>query len=113
LRRYILQFFFLPDTPSDVSWLNERERAVAIERVAKDQTGIKNSQDTSSSLPPSQLEKTDQRPLSFVATFKWEQFREALTDFRVWLILASMFFSQVAGSVTTNFLGIIIKVGVR
>ncbi|EXJ86765.1 hypothetical protein A1O3_03719 [Capronia epimyces CBS 606.96] len=80
-----IMFFFLPDTPSEVTWLNERERAVAIERVAKDQTGIKNT------------------------TFKWEQFREALTDFRVWLILASMFFSQVAGSVTTNFLGIIIK----
>lgn len=35
-------FFFLPDTPTDVKWLNDREKAIAIERVARSQTGVKN-----------------------------------------------------------------------
>ncbi|OBT72940.1 hypothetical protein VF21_08462 [Pseudogymnoascus sp. 05NY08] len=81
----VVIYFFLPDSPLSVSWLNDREKAVAVQRVAKDQTGVKNAQ------------------------FKWEQAREALTDYKVWLIVLSMLFSQAAGSVTTNFLGIIIN----
>lgn len=42
--------------------------------------------------------------------FKWEHVKDAVTDYRCWLMVLQMFFSQAAGSVTTNFLGIIIKV---
>lgn len=34
----------MPDSPEGVKWLTDREKVVAIERIAKDQTGIKNSE---------------------------------------------------------------------
>lgn len=37
------QYFFLPDSPTSVKWLNEREKAIAVQRVAEGQTGVKNS----------------------------------------------------------------------
>ncbi|KAM6506907.1 hypothetical protein FALCPG4_018725 [Fusarium falciforme] len=80
-----LLFFFMPDSPLSVSWLNEREKAIAVKRVSDDQLGIKNS------------------------SYKWEQIKEALTDYRCWMMVLQMFFSQATGSVTTNFIGIIIK----
>ncbi|KUL84693.1 hypothetical protein ZTR_07605 [Talaromyces verruculosus] len=79
-------WFFLPDSPISVSWLNDREKAIAVKRVSDDQLGVKNE------------------------TFKWEHVKDAVTDYRCWLMVFQMFFSQAAGSVTTNFLGIIIKV---
>lgn len=32
-------------------------------------------------------------------------------DYRAWLMVSQMFLSQAIGNTTTNFLGIIIKVG--
>ncbi|PCG93595.1 Major facilitator superfamily domain, general substrate transporter [Penicillium occitanis (nom. inval.)] len=81
----IVLWFFLPDSPVSVSWLNDREKAIAVKRVSDDQLGVKNE------------------------TFKWEHVKDAVTDYRCWLMVLQMFFSQAAGSVTTNFLGIIIK----
>lgn len=81
----IILWFFLPDSPAQVTWLTPREKAVAIERIAREQTGIKNT------------------------NFKWPQFREAFKDVHVYLIFAAMFFAQVSGSVQTNFLGLIIQ----
>ncbi|KAI5477381.1 MFS general substrate transporter [Pseudohyphozyma bogoriensis] len=80
----ILLWFTLPDSPLSVGWLTPHEKAIAVERVAASQTGIKNTH------------------------FKWEQAREAVTDYRVWLLVLQMFCSQAIGSVTTNFLGIVI-----
>lgn len=54
-------WWLVPDNPANTPWLNTRERAIAVERVARSQTGIKNS------------------------TWKWSQCWEALTDIRVWL----------------------------
>lgn len=81
----IILWFFLPDSPTGVKWLTAREKAVAVERIARDQTGIKNKE------------------------FKWPQAWEAFKDIHVWLIFFAMFFAQVSGSVQTNFLGLIIK----
>ncbi|KAF2094963.1 MFS general substrate transporter [Rhizodiscina lignyota] len=81
----VVLYFFMPDNPVTVKWLNEREKAIAVKRVADYQLGIKNSH------------------------FKWEQLREALTDYRFWMMTLQMLTSQAAGNVTTNFLGIIIK----
>lgn len=36
-----LCYFLLPNTPADVPWLSPRERAIAVERVARSQTGIR------------------------------------------------------------------------
>ncbi|KAM0753792.1 MFS general substrate transporter [Meredithblackwellia eburnea MCA 4105] len=81
----IVLFFFLPDTPANASWLNEREKSIAVARVAESQQGMKNTH------------------------FKWYQAREALLDYRVWLIVLQMLFSQFIGAVTSNFIGVIIK----
>ena len=37
----VLCWFLLPNTPADVKWLDARGRAIAVERVASSQTGIK------------------------------------------------------------------------
>ncbi|KAL2204166.1 MFS general substrate transporter [Sarocladium strictum] len=81
----VILWFFLPDSPTSVKWLTPREKAVAVERIAREQTGIKNKE------------------------FKWGQAREAFKDIHVYLIFAAMFFAQVSGSVQTNFLGLIIR----
>ena len=81
----VLLYFFMPDSPLSVKWLNEREKAIAIKRVADNQLGVKNT------------------------VIKWDQLTEAATDYRVWMMVLQMLFSQAAGNVTTNFLGIIIK----
>ncbi|EXJ69750.1 uncharacterized protein A1O5_06821 [Cladophialophora psammophila CBS 110553] len=75
----------MPDSPVSVKWLTEREKAIAIKRLVDDQLGVKNTH------------------------FKWEQLRETVLDYRFWMMVLQMFFSQAAGNVTTNFLGIIIK----
>ncbi|KAI2703537.1 hypothetical protein CBS147332_7523 [Penicillium roqueforti] len=43
------------------------------------------------------------------AHFKWEQVQGTLRDPHAWLLILQMLFSQTAGNVTTNFLGIVIK----
>ncbi|KAH7113005.1 major facilitator superfamily domain-containing protein [Dactylonectria estremocensis] len=81
----ILLWLIMPDSPETATWLTEKERAIAVARMAEDQLGVKND------------------------TFKWDQLKEALLDYRCWMIVLQMFFSQAMGNVTTNFLGIIIK----
>ncbi|KAF9464593.1 major facilitator superfamily domain-containing protein [Collybia nuda] len=81
----VLVFLVIPDTPANAPWLSEREKAIAVERIARNQTGIKNP------------------------TWKKEQFIEALTDIRAWLVVMTLFFSQSGGAITTNFIGLIIN----
>lgn len=33
----------MPDSPQSAKWLNDRERAIAVKRVAQAQLGLKNS----------------------------------------------------------------------
>ena len=33
----------MPDSPLSVKWLNDREKAIAVQRVAENQLGVKNS----------------------------------------------------------------------
>ncbi|OQV07664.1 hypothetical protein CLAIMM_12065 [Cladophialophora immunda] len=109
----ILLFFFMPDSPVSVKWLTEREKAIAIKRLVDDQLGVKNSTNTPISYKPqntSRLGKLTRRLPTTLAHFKWEQLKETLLDYRFWMMVLQMFFSQAAGNVTTNFLGIIIKV---
>ncbi|KAJ5486215.1 Major facilitator superfamily domaingeneral substrate transporter [Penicillium desertorum] len=78
----VLMFAFMPDAPQSAKWLSERERAIAVKRVVQAQLGLKDTH------------------------FKWEQVQETLRDPHAWLLSLQMLFSQTAGSVTTNFLGI-------
>ncbi|KAH6989903.1 allantoate permease [Ilyonectria destructans] len=57
----VLLLFFLPNNPASAWFLNERERAIAVRRLGRDQNGIESK------------------------TFKKEQAVEALTDPKVWL----------------------------
>lgn len=52
----VVVFLWLPDTPLNAKFLSDRERAVAIERVRQNRTGIKSTE------------------------FKWSQVAEAFRD---------------------------------
>lgn len=54
---------FMPDNPVDAKFINEREKAIAVDRMRSDQTGIENK------------------------TFKREQMFEALRDPKTWLMV--------------------------
>lgn len=56
----------MPDSPLSVKWLTDREKAIAIKRVAKDQQGVKNSMSSSTN------DRTCAN-LYFSAEFKWDQ----------------------------------------
>lgn len=59
----------MPDSPISVSWLNSREKAIAVKRVSDDQLGIKNSTFHIA------LSRTIIHELTCVslASYKWEQ----------------------------------------
>jgi MFS transporter, ACS family, allantoate permease len=78
-------FWLLPDSPISASWLTERERLIAVERLRNNQTGIKNNH------------------------HKWTQVKEALTDVKVWMLVAGVFIHNMTNSLQTNFTGLIIK----
>jgi sugar phosphate permease len=52
----------MPDSPMEVSWLTEAEKRAAIQRVAVNQTGIKNTH------------------------FKWSHIQELLVDPQIWFL---------------------------
>ncbi len=56
--------FCMPDSPMDASWLTEAEKRAAIQRVAVNQTGIKNTH------------------------FKWPHIKELILDPQVWILTA-------------------------
>ncbi|KAJ6107998.1 hypothetical protein N7523_009321 [Penicillium sp. IBT 18751x] len=78
-------WWILPDTPMKCRWLNDRERIIAVQRLKDNRTGVKNNH------------------------HKKEQVVEALTDYRVWMLLFAVFCHNMTNSLQTNFTGIIIK----
>ncbi|GKT83070.1 major facilitator superfamily transporter [Colletotrichum tofieldiae] len=58
----VLMLVFLPGSPLTTKFLSEKERAMVIGRVKANGTGVENK------------------------TFKWTQFREAMTDLKTWLL---------------------------
>lgn len=77
-------YFFLPDSPLNARFLTERERAVAVERVRQNRTGIK------------------------TVEFKWSQAAEALRDPQVWMFAFYQGVSQML-NIGGSFLPLIIK----
>ncbi|EXJ88131.1 hypothetical protein A1O1_05059 [Capronia coronata CBS 617.96] len=53
-------YFFMPDSPLDCRFLNDREKYIAVHRIKDNMTGIENK------------------------TIKWYQVREAFTDWKTW-----------------------------
>ncbi|KAK7691754.1 hypothetical protein QCA50_005155 [Cerrena zonata] len=78
-------FFFLPDSPVEAHFLNQREKAIAIKRVAGNRTGIKNKQ------------------------FKVYQMKQAFLDPKTYFLFFAAVAAQIPNGVTTNFSSIIIK----
>ena len=77
-------YLFLPDSPLNARFLTERERAVAVERVRKNRTGIKTTE------------------------FKWAQVAEALRDPQVWIFTLYQGVSQIL-NIGGSFLPLIIR----
>jgi MFS family permease len=78
-------FTFLPDTPSNARFLNERERIIAVKRVSGNETGIKNK------------------------SFNKTQAILAFYDPKVILIFVSVFAAAIPNGVVNSFSTIIIK----
>lgn len=78
-------WWLLPDSPISATWLSERERLIAVERLKSNKTGVKNT------------------------THKWPQVKEALLDPKVWMLVAGVFIHNMTNSLQSNFTGLIIK----
>lgn len=78
-------WWILPDSPMKCRWLSDRERVIAVQRLKDNRTGVKSNK------------------------HKKEQIVEALTDYRVWMLLFAVFCHNMTNSLLTNFTGIIIE----
>ncbi|KAF2643170.1 MFS general substrate transporter [Massarina eburnea CBS 473.64] len=78
-------FFFLPDAPSNARFLSERERIIAVKRVAGNETGIKNK------------------------AFNTKQAVVALYDPKALLLFTSVFAAAIPNGVINSFSTIIIR----
>lgn len=76
---------FLPDNVVRAGFINERQKAIAVERVRADQTGMENK------------------------TWKREQVVEALCDPKTWLMFLFNIFVSIPNGGLTNFQALIIK----
>ncbi|GIJ90107.1 hypothetical protein Asppvi_009057 [Aspergillus pseudoviridinutans] len=80
----ILSLLLLPDLPSTARFLTPKERAIAVDRVARNQQGVKNHH------------------------FKWEQVWQAARDPKTWLLFVMAIGAQVPNSALTSFTSIIV-----
>lgn len=74
----ILALWLLPNLPSTAKFLSERQRAIAVERVAVNRQGVKNHQ------------------------FKWNQVWQAARDPKTWLLFVMAIGAQVPNSALTS-----------
>lgn len=74
----IFALWLLPDLPSTAKFLTEKERAIAVERVAINRQGVKNQQ------------------------FKWYQVSQAARDPKTWLLFIMAIGAQVPNSALTS-----------
>ncbi|KAJ6464188.1 major facilitator superfamily domain-containing protein [Mycena vitilis] len=69
----------MPDSPMEVSWLTEAEKRAAIQRVAVNQTGIKNTH------------------------FKWRHLRELVLDPQIWLLTSLILVTSLSSGVISFY----------
>lgn len=74
----VFALWLLPDLPSTAKFLTEKERAIAVERVAINRQGVKNQQ------------------------FKWYQVWQAARDPKTWLLFIMAIGAQVPNSALTS-----------
>lgn len=78
-------WWFFPDSPVTATFLTERERLIAVERLKDNKTGIKNDE------------------------HKTYQIKELFGDIRVWLLALGVFIHNITNPLQTTFAGVIIK----
>ena len=74
----VFALWLLPDLPSTAKFLTERQRAIAVDRVAVNRQGVKNHQ------------------------FKWYQVWQATRDPKSWLLFVMAIGAQVPNSALTS-----------
>ncbi|KAF7329664.1 MFS domain-containing protein [Mycena kentingensis (nom. inval.)] len=77
--------FAMPDSPMDVSWLSEAEKRAAIQRVAVNQTGIKNTH------------------------FKWQHIRELVLDPQIWLLTSLIVITSLTAGLISFYSTTVIR----
>ena len=81
----IATLFFLPDLPSSAKFLTQRERAVAVERVATNRQGVKNH------------------------VFKVDQLWQTLADPKTWILFILAVSAQVPNAAITSVSCIVVQ----
>jgi hypothetical protein len=71
-------WWILPDSPHTAKFLSEREKIIAVERLKTNMTGVKNMH------------------------HKQYQILEAFKDYKVWMLVAAIFFHNMTNSLQTN-----------
>ncbi|KAI0889272.1 MFS general substrate transporter [Annulohypoxylon maeteangense] len=77
--------YYLPDSPLNARWLSEQDRALAIERVRSNRTGVENH------------------------VWKWSQFKECVLDIQCWLLVATTFLDDIPAGGVGSFGSIVVK----
>ena len=80
----VVFWFVLPDSPASARFLSEGEKVEHVERLRGNEQGIGSK------------------------TFKWDQFREALTDINTWLYAFWVFAANIPNSIATSFGNILV-----
>ena len=81
----LVSLYFLPDVPATARFLNERERAIAVNRVAKNRQGVKNKH------------------------FKKDQAIQCAKDPKTWILFVMAVGAQVPNAALTSFTSLIVK----
>lgn len=81
----ILMFILLPDSPVSCRYFTDREKAIVIDRVRKNQTGVKNTH------------------------FKKDQFIQTLCDLKTWVMFGIQICISIPNGGLTNFLTLIVQ----
>lgn len=78
-------FYYLPDSPMNARWLSEADRALAVERVRDNRTGVESH------------------------VWKWSQFRECLLDIECWILVVMFFLDDIPAGGVASFGSIVVK----
>ncbi|KAK0389114.1 hypothetical protein NLU13_2689 [Sarocladium strictum] len=77
--------FFLPDSPKNARFLDDKQREGAIERIKVNQTGAVNH------------------------TIRWDQVWEALTDYKIWLLVLFQLANNIPNGAITTFGNLVMR----
>lgn len=81
----VLMIYFLPDSPINAKFLNEREKYFTVKRVSENKTGIENDE------------------------WKWDQVKEAFLDIRMYIIMLFNFGINIPNGGLSTYSSIIIN----